>query len=59
MNATTDRRNNRNADEVLVSHNTRRRIEVDPARTWNVSLDPSVGVATRNWMLVFLVLFLG
>ena len=47
----------RDADEVLVSHNTRRRIEVDPARTWNVSLDPSVGVTTSNLMLVFVLLF--
>ena len=46
----------RDADEVLVSRNTRRRIEVDPARTWNVSLDPSVGITTSNLMRVFVLL---
>ena len=49
--------NDRNANEVLVSHNTRGRIEVDPARTRNVPLDPSVGVTTSDLMFVFVLPF--
>ena len=48
-----------NTDEIPVSHSARRRIEIDPARTWNINLDPSVGVATGNWIPVFLIPLLG
>jgi hypothetical protein len=42
----------RDADEVLISHNTARWIEVDPAWTGNVDLDPGVGVAASSAIVV-------
>jgi hypothetical protein len=42
----------RDADEVLISHNAARWIEIDPARTGNVNLDPGVGVAASSAVVV-------
>jgi hypothetical protein len=38
----------RDADEVFISDVTSRWIEVDPARTGNIDLNPGVGVAARS-----------
>jgi len=43
----------RDADEVLISH-TSRRVEVDPARTGNVDLGPGVGVAASSAVVVII-----
>jgi hypothetical protein len=42
----------RDADEVLISHDASRRIEVDPAWTGNVDLDPGVSVAAGSAVVV-------
>lgn len=42
----------RDADEVLISHDASRRVEVDPARTGHVDLDPGVGVAASSAVVI-------
>ena len=42
----------RDTDEVLISHNAARWIEVDPAGTGNVDLDPGVGIAASSAVVV-------
>ena len=37
-----------NADEILISHDAARRIEVDPAGAGHVDLDPGMGVAAGD-----------
>ena len=44
----------RDADEVLISHDASRRVEVDPARTRNVDLHPGVGVAAGDIVVVII-----
>ena len=45
----------RDADEILISDNAARRIEIDPARTGNVDLHPGMGVAAGQFVLVVIV----
>jgi len=45
----------RNSDEVFVPHDTRRRVEVYPTGTGNITLDPSVGVTAVNLLLVVML----
>src|SRR5579862_455005 len=46
----------RDADEFFIADAASRRIEVDPARTWNVDLDPGVGVAAGGTIVVIIVI---
>src|ERR1700719_282468 len=46
----------RDADEFFIADATSRRIEVDPARTGNVNLDPGVGVAAGNMIVVIVII---
>src|SRR5580692_83726 len=45
----------RDADEFFIADAAARRIEVDPARAWNVDLDPGVGVAAGNMIVVIVI----
>jgi hypothetical protein len=45
----------RDADEVLISHDASRRVEVNPARTGNVDLHPGAGVAAGDIVVVIIV----
>jgi hypothetical protein len=46
----------RDADEFVIANAAARRIEVDPARAWNVDLDPGVGVAAGNTIVVIVII---
>src|SRR5580704_7224073 len=45
----------RDADELFIADAASRRIEVDPARTGNVDLDPGVGVAAGGTIVVVVI----
>src|SRR5580704_17875332 len=44
----------RDADEFFIADAAARRIEVDPARAWNVDLDPGMGVAAGGTVVVII-----
>ena len=44
------------ADEVLVADNAGRRIEIDPARTGYVNLNPGVGIAAGYLILIVVII---
>ena len=46
----------RDADEFFIADAAARRIEVDPARSWNVDLDPGVGIAAGNMFVVIVII---
>src|ERR1700685_2867696 len=45
----------RDADEFFIADAAARRIEVDPAGSWNVDLDPGVGVAAGGTIVVIII----
>src|SRR5580704_3213523 len=47
---------NRDADELFIADAAARRIEIDPARTGNVDLDPGVGVAAGSTIVVVIII---
>src|SRR6202035_4193085 len=46
----------RDADEFFIADAAARRIEVDPARSWNVDLDPGMGVAAGGTIVVVIII---
>src|SRR5580704_4969410 len=46
----------RDADEFFIADAAARRIEVDPASAWNANLDPGMGIAAGDTIVVIIII---